>query len=131
MNKTTATSSSKTIYRSRNGVIFGVCAGLAKYANIPTNVFRFAIIAIAIVSGLFPMMLIAYILAAIFMKLEPVIEPANDEDLEFYHSVASSKEMAMQRLKKKFEQLERRTCRMEAMVTTKEFEWEQRFNSGT
>ncbi len=113
------------LYRSRDGAIFGVCRGIANYADISVCWVRCICIAIFIFSGFFPLALI-YLIAAIFMKPEPVVPLATEEELEFYTSYAGSRAMAVSRLKKKFEQLERRARRMENIVTAKEFDWEQR-----
>ncbi len=117
----------RRLYRSRDGAIFGVCKGLAKYADISVCWVRCICIAIFIFSGFFPLALI-YLVAAILMKPEPVISLATEEELEFYTSFASSRSMAVSRLKRKFEQLDRRARRIENIVTAKEFDWDQRLN---
>ena len=120
----------RRLYRSRNGTIFGVCKGLANYADISVCWVRLICIAIFIFSGFFPLALI-YLAAAILMKPEPVIPIATEEELEFYTSYAGSRAMAVSRLKKKFEQLERRARRIENIVTAREFDWDQRLNKPT
>lgn len=119
----------RTLYRSRQGSIFGVCRGLADYADLPVIWIRLALVVLAIFTWFVPVVAV-YILAAFLMKPEPVLPPKTEDDWEFYNSYASSKSMALGRLKRKFDQLERRTQRVEAMVTAREFDWERRLRTG-
>ena len=45
---------------------------------------------------------------------------------EFYDSYASSRSMAIHRLKRTFESLDRRIRRMESIVTSGDFNWDER-----
>ena len=119
----------KMLYRSRRGLILGVCRGLADYTGIPVFWVRVVVIAITLPSGFFPIPLL-YIVAGILMKSEPVIEPLTDDDHDFYNSWASDRSLALSRIKRRFEQLDRRARRMEDLVTAREFDWEQRMRSG-
>jgi phage shock protein C len=65
-----------------------------------------------------------YILAALLMKLEPVIPIHRGED-SFYDS---NRGVALHRLKRTFDRLDHRIRRMEDMVTTREYDWERRLN---
>ena len=56
----------KKLYRSSNGIIFGVCEGLANYTGISVGVIRFLTILTFIFSGFFPIGII-YLLMAIFI----------------------------------------------------------------
>jgi len=56
----------KKLYRSPNGIIFGVCEGLANYTGISVGVIRFLAIITFIISGFFPIGII-YLLMAIFI----------------------------------------------------------------
>ena len=119
-----------SLYRSREGVIFGVCRGLANYSEISVFWVRVAVIIGAIVTGFWPMVLI-YIMAAIFMKPAPVVAPMDEEEWEFYNSYAADRKMALSRLKRRFDSLDRRARRIESVVTDREFDWDRRFRSGT
>jgi len=74
-------------------------------------------------------MVIIYIVAAIFMKPAPAATLESPEDWEFYNSYATDRKMALNRLKQKFETLERRTRRIEAIVTDPEYQWERKLSS--
>ena len=116
------------IYRSREGIILGVCKGIAKHFDFSTFWIRTGFIILFLLSGFWPVIGI-YFVAALLMKPEPV-RPINSEDeQEFYDSYVNSPSSAAQRLKRQFEKLDRRIRRMEDKVTGREFEWERKFNS--
>lgn len=119
----------RSLYRSRDGFIFGVCRGIADYAQLPVFWIRLAAVITFFASGFFPVVLI-YIVAAIFMKPAPIVEFTNDEDWQFYQAYTSDRGRALSYLRRKFERLERRTQQMENIVTDRNFDWERRFDSG-
>jgi phage shock protein C len=116
------------IYRSRNGLILGVCRGVADYFDISVFWVRAVMVIIFLLSGFWPVIGI-YLVAALLMKAEPVSSIGNDDEREFYDTYAHSPQSAAQRLKKKFHDLDRRIRRMEDSVTGREYEWERKFNS--
>ncbi len=116
------------IYRSRDGVFFGVCKGVADYFDFSVFWVRLAMVVIFIFSGFWPVIGI-YLVAAFFMKPEPVRPVSSEDEQDFYDSYVNSPRSAAQRLKKKFQDLDRRIRRMEDQVTNKEYDWERRFNS--
>ena len=122
----TTTSEKAGLYRSRNGVLFGVCKGVADYLDFSVFWTRALVVGIMIFTGLWPMIGI-YLLAALLMKPEPVIPFGSESDQEFYNSFTSSRTMAINRLKRTFENLDRRLKRMEDIVTGKEYDWNRRF----
>ena len=105
------------------------CAGgIAEYTNFSVFWIRVIVVATSFCSGLWPVP-VAYFVAALLIKLEPVAKIHNDEDREFYSSFTASRGMALQRLKHAFDRLDRRVQRMETVVTSKEYDWERRLNS--
>jgi phage shock protein C len=67
-----------------------------------------------------------YFLAALLMKPEPVLPIMDEEERDIYHSYLHSRRTAVSRLKRRYEDLERRIQRMEDKVTSREFDWEAR-----
>lgn len=116
------------LYRSRRGVIFGVCRGIAEYFDFSVVWVRLLTVFLLLVTGIWPVAGL-YFLAALIMKPEPVIPIDSEEEQEFYDSFTHSRHHAVNRLKRRFERLERRIRRMEDVVTSKEFDWDQRFNT--
>ena len=116
------------IYRSRNGIILGVCKGLAEHFDFSVFWTRIIAIILLIVAGFLPAIGL-YLLAALLMKPEPVIPIKNSAEKEFYDSYTTSMQGAVQRLKRRYEKLQRRIQRMEHIVTSAEYDWEKRLNS--
>lgn len=117
----------RPLYRSRQGVIFGVCRGIADYLNFPVFWFRVLTVFAGVFFFWWPI-IGAYILAAFLMKPEPVVPFEEDSEREFYDSYVNSRSMALLRLKRTFDNLERRIRRMENLVTAREYDWERRLN---
>lgn len=112
-------------YRSRHGMFFGVCRGLAQYFDLSVTGVRLAFIFAAVFTGVWPM-LAGYFLAVLLMRVEPVLPLSDDADAEFYNSYAASREMALLRLKRTYDHLDRRIQRIESAVTARGYDWEAR-----
>jgi len=109
-------------------MILGVCQGLADHFDINAFWIRAAFVLLFLLSGFWPVIGI-YLAAALIMKPRPVKPITNDAEQEFYESYVNSPSNAAQRLKRQFDKLDRRIKRMEDKVTSKDFEWEKKFNS--
>ena len=109
-------------------MLLGVCRGLADYFDFSVIWIRILVVAAFIFTGFWPVGVL-YLVAALIMKPAPVITPASDAEEEFYHSYTDSRSMALGRLKRTFDNLERRLQRMEDVVTSKDFDWEHRVNN--
>ncbi|UCG64055.1 MAG: envelope stress response membrane protein PspC [Deltaproteobacteria bacterium] len=116
------------LYRSRNGIILGVCRGFAEYFDFSVFWARVITLALLFLTGFWPILII-YFVAALLMKPEPVIPIESDEEQEFYDSYVHSHKGATERLKRRYENLERRIRRMEDHVTTREFDWENKLKT--
>ncbi|MBI1320323.1 MAG: PspC domain-containing protein [Candidatus Hydrogenedens sp.] len=112
-------------YRSRHGRIFGVCKGLADYWDVNVRALRICAVLLFFVTGFWPLV-IGYVIAALLMKPEPMVPITNEADAEFYSSFTTSKVMALHRLKRTFDNLDRRIQRIESIVTAKEYDWDCR-----
>jgi phage shock protein C len=116
------------LHRSRNGIILGVCRGIAEYFDFSVFWVRTIAVIIMFLSGLWPIIGIYFIMALV-MKPEPVIPIQSDDEQEFYDSYLHSRKRATDRLKRRYENLERRIRRMEHTVTSREYDWNNRMNS--
>jgi phage shock protein C len=116
------------IYRSRQGAIFGVCRGLADHFDFSVFWVRLIAVVMLIVSGLWPAMIL-YILAALVMKPQPVMPISSPDEQQFYDRYTASRHDAAQRLKRRYEGLEKRIRRMEDLVTSREYDWERRLRT--
>jgi phage shock protein C len=116
------------LYRSRNGIILGVCRGIAEYFDFSVFWGRAIVVILLFVSGFWPIMAL-YFIAALLMKPEPVVPIQTEEEQEFYDSYIHSSKGAVGRLKRRYDILERRIQRMEHTVTAREFDWNHRLNT--
>jgi phage shock protein C len=116
------------VYRSRQGAIFGVCRGLAEHFDFSVFWVRFIAVVMLVLSGLWPAMIL-YILAALVMKPQPVMPISSPDEQQFYDRYTTSRHDAAQRLKRRYESLEKRIRRMEDVVTSREYDWERRLRT--
>ena len=107
------------LYRSRNGIILGVCRGIAEYFDFSVFWVRAIVVIVLFVSGFWPIMAL-YFIAALLMKPKPVVPIQTEEEQEFYDSYTHSSKGAVERLKRRYDSLERRIQRMEHTVTARE-----------
>ncbi len=118
-----------SFYRAKDGALLGVCRGIANYSGISVVWVRLAAFVLAVVTGVWPALLV-YFIAAFVMKPAPALAPESDADWEFYNSMSSDRGQALARLKRKFDDVERRTRRIEHIVTSRGYDWDQRLKSG-
>jgi phage shock protein C len=117
----------KGFYRSRQGVILGVCRGIAQYFDFSLFWTRTIAVVMLLFSGIWPVMIVYFALALV-MKPEPVIPMKNDDENDFYDSYVRSKKSAVSGLKRRYEEMDKRIRRIENAVTSKEFDWHRRLN---
>jgi phage shock protein C len=115
------------LYRSRKGIILGVCRGVADYFDFSAFWIRAILIVVFILTGFWPIIGI-YILAALLMKSEP---DAPGHKGPGRRSNAGRRRMTgyqtAERLKRRWRHLEKRIRRMEDKVTSREYDWNNRF----
>jgi len=111
-------------------MIFGVCQGIADYLNLKVLWVRIIAVTILICTGIWPIVVI-YLVAALLMKPEPILPLETEEAQEFYNSYTSSRSLALHRLKRTFDNLDRRIQRVESTVTAREYDWDRRLNESS
>lgn len=65
-------SSHSGLYRSRDGVIFGVCRGIAEYLDISVFWTRVLAVIFGVCTGFWPTVML-YVAAGLLMKKEPYV----------------------------------------------------------
>ena len=118
----------RRLYRARDGMLLGVCKGLARHFDLSVGALRAVVVVLFLITGVWPVGLL-YLVAAMVMKMEPVVPIRSTDEQEFYDSYSSSPAGALDRIKRKFESLDRRLRRMEDVVTSRDFEWERRMRN--
>ena len=115
------TDSRKGLYRSRNRMIGGVCAGIAEYFDLSTFWIRFGAVLLFLFTGFWPIVFI-YFAAALIMKPEPVASPPTSNQKKTFDAGG--------RTKRRYENLEQRIRNMEDIVTSKEYDFDRRLYNG-
>ena len=116
------------LYRSRDGVIFGVCRGIAEHFDFSVFWVRALAVIAAVVTGIWPAIGL-YCLAALLMKPEPKPERERFTESDSGSASSSSVHRAAERIKRRYEDLDRRIQRMESIVTSREFKWHDSLKS--
>ena len=109
------------LYRDReNAIIAGVCAGIAEY-------FGFNRRAIRIICGVgfilfMPFVVVSYIILIILLPVKPVEPKVDEEHATFWRGVSNAPSDVFSSVRHRFRELDLRLQKMEAFVTSKEFE---------
>lgn len=116
-----------TLYRSRNGVIFGVFRGMAAHYGLNLFWLRFVGVVLLFFTGIFPLVPL-YLVAALLIKPEPD-RPMDDDESEFYNSYTTNRRLALERLGRRMDSLDRRAQRIESAVTARGYDWDRRMRN--
>ena len=101
------TMQSKQLYRMpQEGVIRGVCAGLAHYFNIPVLLVR-VIAVIALFAGFFGLTIIAYLVLSFFMEPAPANYLQGEDQQESLKEILSGVDNQLMQGEKRLQQMER------------------------
>ena len=119
--------SRRGVYCSRDGIILGVCRGIADYFNFSVFWIRAIMIAVFIFTGLWPIIGL-YILAALLMKSEPGVPGSSGSKENSYGRYSRARHDTAERFKRKWRHLEKRIRSMEDKVTSSKFDWNRRFH---
>jgi phage shock protein C len=118
--------SKRGLYRSRDGIILGVCRGVADYFDFSAFWIRAILIVAFVFTGFWPVIGI-YILAALLMKSEPGVTGENNSKRTYQCRHSRAGRETSERIRRKWRHLEKRIRRMEDKVTSREFHWHKRF----
>lgn len=111
------------LYRDKeNALIAGVCAGIAEYFGWNRKGMRLVTALLCLVPPFMPFMIVSYILLAIFLPVKPAGLYETKEQAEFWRGVSNAPSDVFGSLSHRFKELNMRLERMEAFVTSKEFE---------
>lgn len=109
------------LYKDRqNGMVAGVCAGIAKYYGWNANGLRIGLVLLSLFA--FPLPLIVYIVAAFIMKAEPpgpIYQTAEEE--RFWRTFSTRPKATFSELKHRFRALDGRLAALESAVTSDEY----------
>ena len=113
------TYSSRKLYRSRHGILLGICQGVSDWRDLPVSVVRLIFVIICLVTAVAPCVII-YLLLGLILPLEP--------RGGYYNRSGRS---TMDDIKDEFDNLRSRVNRMEDEATRdSESDWDRRFHNG-
>jgi len=110
---------------TQRGILAGVCAGIADYFGVEPTVVR--IVAVIGLFMFFPLTVLAYVVLAIILPAKPKALYADRDEEAFWRGVSNAPSGVLQRLQRKFADLEDRLGQMERQVTSGEFELHRKF----
>jgi phage shock protein C len=105
--------------------VFGVLAGFAGAFDLNVFWLRVIYVVLTLATGLWPGLLL-YILAAVLLKPAPARRPASPAEEGFYEDYARDPDHAIQRARRKFDSVETRIRRLEHLVTSRDYAFDQR-----
>ena len=115
------------LHRSReNRVFFGVCGGIAEAADLNATGVRLIVVLLTLLSSIIPGLLI-YLVFAMAMKPAPLVRFMDAEDEDLYQTLRHAPEVAFDRARRRFEQIDKRLQRLESIVTSRDYELEQEY----
>jgi phage shock protein C len=102
----------------------GVCAGIANYLAVPVFWVRLLTV-LPLCSPMFPIVTLVYIIAVFRIPPRPEALYADTEEEAFLNALNQAPSNTFGQLRHTMRDLEHRLQRMEAFVTSTEFEYEQ------
>ena len=109
------------LYRDKeNAILTGVCAGLADYFGLNRKGLRL-IVAVSTVFFL-PFMVVAYIILTIILPAKPADLYQDESQEKFWRGVSMAPTDVFSNLSHRFRELDVRLQKMEAYVTSREFD---------
>lgn len=109
------------LYRDReNAILAGVCAGLADYFGFNRRALRLVVAFGALF--FLPAAIVGYVAAAVLLPVRPAEVRMDDERAQFWRGVNNAPADVFSSVRHRFRELDLRLQRMEAFVTSKEFE---------
>lgn len=105
-----------------NAILAGVCAGIAEYFGFNRKGVRFVTFLLALFPPFCAFVIISYIVLAIVLPVKPRELDENSEQAEFWRGVSNAPSDVFGALRHRFRELNLRLQKMEAFVTSREFE---------
>ncbi|MDR3204766.1 MAG: PspC domain-containing protein [Deltaproteobacteria bacterium] len=107
-------------YKSKNGLILGVLAGIAEFYRVSPFFLRVAVVACSFFLFFLPT-IILYLVAYFVMPAEPKVRPLTKREKDVYLLGVNNPSALIESLKRRFEEAEHKIRRLEDFVTKKDF----------
>lgn len=120
------------LYRDkRNAMIAGVCAGIADYFGFNRKGVRVATFLVMLFPPFIPFLILSYVLLAVLLPVKPAELYEESEKAVFWRGVSNAPADVFGSLRHRFKELNLRLEKMEAFVTSKEFEFDRELARNT
>jgi len=117
------------LFRDReNAMLAGVCAGIAGYFGFNVKGTRLVVALLTLFPPFTAFVIISYLVLAIVLPVKPEDLYESPEQAEFWRGVSTAPSDVFGALRHRFRELNHRLERMEAFVTSKEFEIDRELN---
>ena len=108
-----------------HAMLAGVCAGIAEYFGLNRKGVRLVTFLFCLFPPFFAFVVISYIILAIVLPVKPSDLYESTEQAEFWRGVSNAPSDVFGALRHRFRELNHRLEKMEAFVTSREFEIDQ------
>ena len=116
----------RRLYRDReHAMLAGVCAGIAEYFGLNRKGLRLVTVLLMLIPPFFAFVLISYLILAIVLPAKPADLYETEEQASFWRDVNNAPGDLFGSLSHRFRELNLRLERMEAYVTSKEFQMDR------
>lgn len=116
----------RRLYRdTENGILAGVCAGIADYFGFKLKVLR--ILAVLAFFFVMPAAVLCYLTAAFLLPPKPQGMYRNEKEESFWRTVRRDPHYAFDDVRHRFRDLDARLQRMEQYVTSPRFDLDKEF----
>ncbi|MBT8048970.1 MAG: envelope stress response membrane protein PspC [Xanthomonadales bacterium] len=111
------------LYRDKeNAMLAGVCAGIAEYFGLSRKGVRLVTFLFMLFPPFFMFIVISYVILTLVLPVKPTDLFVDKEHAEFWRGVSNAPSDVFGALRHRFRELNHRLEKMEAFVTSKEFE---------
>jgi phage shock protein C len=110
---------------STDGLIAGVCAGLADCFGFDVTLVR---VIVVVAAFFFPTVILVYLLLAVLLKKQPAPTAPGDADVDFRRRPRGEPRVSSTSLADRLGELDRRLQRIEKYVTSSRYELDREFD---
>ncbi len=114
------------LYRDKkNALLAGVCAGLAEYFDFNRKGVRVAVVLSMLIPPFIPFVVLSYVLMAVLLPVKPENLYGDEQQAEFWRGVNNAPADVFGAVRMRFRELNLKLEKMEAYVTSREFEMDR------
>jgi len=113
----------------QHAMLAGVCAGIAEYWDFNRKGVRAACVLMMLLPPFIPFVMVSYIVLALVLPVKPANLYEDEEQAVFWRGVSNAPADVFGALRHRFRELNMRLEKLEAYVTSKEFEFDRELSN--